>query len=134
MIKALLVEDNDVDAQLTQDLLSEWSIEEFQITRAKTLGEGLALLSRERFDAVLLDLSLPDAFGLLSSSLRPSDRSTPLVRRSPCGPERRERPKPGSSSGSTGERRITSSKGKVIPSCSLVPSAMPLSANVLKNT
>jgi len=64
MIKALLVEDNDVDAQLTQDLLSEWSIEEFQITRAKTLGEGLALLSRERFDAVLLDLSLPDAFGL----------------------------------------------------------------------
>jgi len=70
MIKALLVEDNDVDAQLTQDLLSEWSIEEFQITRAKTLGEGLTLLSRERFDAVLLDLSLPDAFGL-----RQSDRS-----------------------------------------------------------
>ena len=64
MIKALLVEDNDVDAQLTQDLLSEWSIEEFQITRANTLGEGLAFLSRERFDAVLLDLSLPDAFGL----------------------------------------------------------------------
>jgi two-component system, cell cycle response regulator len=64
MIKALLVEDNDVDAQLTQDLLSEWSIEEFRITRVKTLGEGLTLLSRERFDAVLLDLSLPDAFGL----------------------------------------------------------------------
>jgi len=64
MIKALLVEDNDVDAQFTQDLLSEWSIEEFQIIRAKTLGEGLILLSRERFDAVLLDLSLPDAFGL----------------------------------------------------------------------
>ena len=64
MIKALLVEDNDIDAQLTQDLLSEWSIEEFRIIRVKTLGEGLALLSRERFDAVLLDLSLPDAFGL----------------------------------------------------------------------
>jgi len=64
MTKVLLVEDNDVDAQLTQDLLSEWCTEEFQITRAKTLGEGLTLLSRERFDAVLLDLSLPDAFGL----------------------------------------------------------------------
>jgi two-component system cell cycle response regulator len=64
MTKVLLVEDNDVDAQLTQDLLSEWCKEEFQITRAKTLGEGLTLLSRERFDAVLLDLSLPDAFGL----------------------------------------------------------------------
>jgi two-component system, cell cycle response regulator len=64
MIKVLLVEDNDVDAQLTQDLLAEWSSEEFQVSRVKTLGEGLTYLSRERFDAVLLDLSLPDAFGL----------------------------------------------------------------------
>lgn len=64
MIKVLLVEDNDVDAQLTQDLLSEWSNEEFQVSRVKTLGEGLTYLSRDRFDAVLLDLSLPDAFGL----------------------------------------------------------------------
>ena len=64
MIRVLLVEDNDVDAQLTQDLLAEWSSEEFQVTHAKTLGEGLTYLGRERFDAVLLDLSLPDAFGL----------------------------------------------------------------------
>jgi two-component system cell cycle response regulator len=64
MIKVLLVEDNDIDADLTQDLLSEWSMEEFQITRAKTLAEGFAFLSHDRFDAVLLDLSLPDAFGL----------------------------------------------------------------------
>ena len=64
MIKVLLIEDNDVDAQLTQDLLSEWSTEEFQVARATTLAEGLSLLSRERFDAMLLDLSLPDAFGL----------------------------------------------------------------------
>ena len=64
MIKVLLVEDNDVDAELTQDLLSEWSMEEFQITRAKTLTEGFLFLSRDQFDAVLLDLSLPDAFGL----------------------------------------------------------------------
>jgi two-component system, cell cycle response regulator len=64
MINVLLVEDNDADAQLTQDLLCEWSSEEFQITRAKTLEEGLTHLRRERFDAVLLDLSLPDAFGL----------------------------------------------------------------------
>jgi two-component system, cell cycle response regulator len=64
MIKVLLVEDNDIDADLTQDLLSEWSMEEFQITRARTLAEGFSFLSRERFDAVLLDLSLPDTFGL----------------------------------------------------------------------
>ena len=64
MIKVLLVEDNDIDAELTQDLLSEYSAEQFQINRARTLAEGFTLLSRERFDAVLLDLSLPDAFGL----------------------------------------------------------------------
>ncbi len=77
MIKALLVEDNDTDAQLTQDLLSEWSIEEFQVTRARTLGEGLALLHRERFDAVLLDLSLPDAFGL--STVRQVHATIPTI-------------------------------------------------------
>lgn len=80
MIKVLLVEDNDVDAQLTQDLLSEWSIEEFQIARAKTLGDGLALLGRERFDAVLLDLSLPDAFGLPTvRQVHATSPATPVV-------------------------------------------------------
>ena len=77
MINVLLVEDNDVDSQLTQDLLTEWSIEEFKITRTKTLGEGLALLSRERFDAVLLDLSLPDGFGL--ATVRQVHATSPTI-------------------------------------------------------
>jgi diguanylate cyclase (GGDEF)-like protein len=77
MIKVLLVEDNDIDAQLTQDLLSEWSSEEFQVTRVKTLGEGLTSLSRDRFDAVLLDLSLPDAFGL--STVRQIHDTSPTI-------------------------------------------------------
>lgn len=64
MIAVLLIEDNDVDAQFTQDLLAEWSIEEFRITHVKTLADGLALIGQTRFDAILLDLSLPDAFGL----------------------------------------------------------------------
>ena len=77
MIKVLLIEDNDVDAQLTQDLLSEWSTEEFQVARATTLAEGLSLLSRERFDAMLLDLSLPDAFGL--PTVREVHASSPTI-------------------------------------------------------
>lgn len=64
MIKLLLVEDNAVDAQLTQDLLAEWSLDRFEITHASVLADGLARLGRERFDAVLLDLSLPDTHGL----------------------------------------------------------------------
>ncbi|MGQ0810207.1 MAG: diguanylate cyclase domain-containing protein [Nitrospiraceae bacterium] len=64
MIRVLQVEDDSTDAHLTQDILAEWSVEEFQIVHVTTLAQGLALLSRERFDAVLLDLSLPDTYGL----------------------------------------------------------------------
>ncbi len=64
MITLLLVEDNPVDAQLTQDLLAEWSLDRFEVTHAPILAEGLAKLSRGRFDVVLLDLSLPDTHGL----------------------------------------------------------------------
>ena len=64
MIKLLLVEDNVVDAQLTQDLLAEWSLDRFEITHASVLADGLTRLSRDRFDVVLLDLSLPDTHGL----------------------------------------------------------------------
>ncbi|MDR4471862.1 MAG: response regulator [Nitrospira sp.] len=53
-----------MDAQLTQDLLAEWSLNQFEITHASTLSDGLVKLSRSRFDAVLLDLSLPDTHGL----------------------------------------------------------------------
>jgi diguanylate cyclase (GGDEF)-like protein len=64
MIKVLLIEDNDVDAHLTQDILAEWSIEQFEIDHVPCLRDAFAHLGRERVDAVLLDLSLPDGFGL----------------------------------------------------------------------
>jgi two-component system, cell cycle response regulator len=64
MIKILLVEDNEVDAHLTQDILAEWSIEQFDVTHVTSLSEAFKHLARERFDAVLLDLSLPDGYGL----------------------------------------------------------------------
>ncbi|MDR4478687.1 MAG: GGDEF domain-containing response regulator [Nitrospira sp.] len=64
MIKLLLVEDNPVDAELTQDLLAEWPHDRFEITHAAILADGLVSLSRNRFDVVLLDLSLPDTHGL----------------------------------------------------------------------
>jgi diguanylate cyclase (GGDEF)-like protein len=80
MITVILIEDNDVDAQLTQDLLAEWSVEEFQITHVKTLNEGLSQLSQQRFDAILLDLSLPDAFGLPTvRQVHATNPSIPLV-------------------------------------------------------
>ena len=63
-MKVLLIEDNPVDAQLTQDLLDQWPDNQFTIQPVSTLSDGLVYLSRERFDVVLLDLSLPDTHGL----------------------------------------------------------------------
>jgi diguanylate cyclase (GGDEF)-like protein len=77
MIRILLVEDNDVDAHLTQDILSDWAIEQFDVTRVTRLGEAFAKLARERFDAVLLDLSLPDGYGL--STLRQIQAASPTI-------------------------------------------------------
>ncbi|MEC4891209.1 MAG: GGDEF domain-containing response regulator [Nitrospira sp.] len=64
MIKLLLVEDDNVDAHLTQDILAEWSIEQFDITHVTRLSEAFDCLGRSHYDAILLDLSLPDAYGI----------------------------------------------------------------------
>jgi two-component system cell cycle response regulator len=64
MLKVLLVEDNKLDAQLTQDLLAKESNQSFDLVHVGGLSEALPRLSRESFDVVLLDLSLPDGHGL----------------------------------------------------------------------
>lgn len=77
MIKILLVEDNDVDARLTQDILAEWSLEEFHITHVTRLSDAFRYLALARFDAVLLDLSLPDGYGL--STVRQIHAANPTI-------------------------------------------------------
>ncbi len=64
MVKILLVEDNAVDAQLAQDILSDWNADQFEVVHVTDLKQALAALGRDRFQAVLLDLSLPDGHGL----------------------------------------------------------------------
>ena len=59
----LLIEDHKPDAVLLRELLAENTRQLFRLIHAERLEEGLALLKREHFDAALLDLSLPDAFG-----------------------------------------------------------------------
>ncbi len=61
--KLLLIEDNLGDARLIRAMLATKSAA-FVLTHADRLSTGLALLLGSQFDAVLLDLSLPDAHGL----------------------------------------------------------------------
>ncbi len=62
--KVLLFEDNPGDARLIMEMLKESKTEEFDLTRAETLEEGLKHLSKEAFDVLLLDLGLPDSSGI----------------------------------------------------------------------
>ncbi|HEY3306658.1 MAG TPA: ATP-binding protein [Candidatus Binatia bacterium] len=63
-IKVLVVEDNPGDARLLREALAEMARTRFDWTHVDRLAEALRRLEEERFDIILLDLSLPDAQGL----------------------------------------------------------------------
>lgn len=63
-LQILLVEDNPTDVLLIEDALEQVRGVKITLTHAKRLDEALARLQGEYFDAVLLDLGLPDSSGL----------------------------------------------------------------------
>ncbi len=64
-IRVLLVEDNAGDARLVREHLSDvQGGQAFALEHAQTLSVAIGSLASSRPDMVLLDLSLPDSFGL----------------------------------------------------------------------
>lgn len=63
-IKILLIEDNPDDAELLLHMLAEVPSADFELIHIERLGEALERLVEERFDALFLDLGLPDSQGL----------------------------------------------------------------------
>ena len=59
----LLVEDNRADATILRETLADVCPGEFKVVWAETLAKALDGLRKDRFDAILLDLSLPDSHG-----------------------------------------------------------------------
>jgi PAS domain S-box-containing protein len=79
-VKILLIEDNPADARLVREWLMEAGVEQFQLEQADRLDAGLKLLTEKSFDAVLLDLGLPDSQGLETlKALRTKASATPIV-------------------------------------------------------
>ncbi len=79
-IAVLLIEDNPGDARLIQEQLREAAEESFGLVVANNLQEGINVLNSQRFDVLLLDLSLPDSFGLDTiQSVRANVPDIPIV-------------------------------------------------------
>jgi DNA-binding response OmpR family regulator len=74
--RILLIEDDTRLAEMVRDYLSEAG---FRVSRAPDGAAGLALHARDTFDAVVLDLMLPDMDGLKVCSQIRARAATPIL-------------------------------------------------------
>jgi diguanylate cyclase (GGDEF)-like protein len=63
-IRVLLVEDNPADARLVREALGSAPRFQFEVEHARNLDTALAAVAARPFDAVLLDLGLPESDGI----------------------------------------------------------------------
>jgi signal transduction histidine kinase len=63
-IRLLLVEDGAPDALLLKYMLADVVEESFDVTHVERMADAVARLATDCFDAILLDLSLPDSRGV----------------------------------------------------------------------
>lgn len=77
-MKVLLVEDNASDADLVKCQLE--SLNDIELSLVQTLSEAIKTLESNSFDIILLDLNLPDGWGLESLiKLRRQIPNIPIV-------------------------------------------------------
>jgi DNA-binding response OmpR family regulator len=63
-LRILVVEDNPLDIAIVEDALAGPGSARFAISTVDTLEQAVDMVCRESFEAVLLDLGLPDSQGL----------------------------------------------------------------------
>ena len=63
-IKILLIEDNPGDAYLIEEHFEEFANFSYELKIVETLDEALSVLKKQPFDVILLDLELPDSYGI----------------------------------------------------------------------
>jgi DNA-binding NarL/FixJ family response regulator len=78
-IRTLLIEDNPGDVRLIQEMLAEAKPGACQTTVFDRLETGRPALEQDRYDVVLLDLTLPDSTGLATLSRLGSSAATTAV-------------------------------------------------------
>ena len=76
----LLIEDSPSDAHLLAVSLEDIRSASFTIDTVETLADGLLLLATRQYDVILLDLNLPDSFGIETCiRLRDHSASVPII-------------------------------------------------------
>ena len=78
-LAVLVIEDNPGDARLVEIYLREDAANPFRVSKAASLSEGLEILRSQAVDVVLLDLSLPDSFGMETLARLRVASSVPVV-------------------------------------------------------
>jgi len=79
-ISVLVIEDNPGDARLIEEMLKDVSKLAFEVETSDLLIKALKIFESYKFDAILLDLNLPDSIGLetVSKTLEVI-RDTPII-------------------------------------------------------
>jgi DNA-binding response OmpR family regulator len=79
-LRVLMIEDTLADVQLVQRLLARSRLPVFDLRLATELNQGIKALRASSFDAVILDLGLPDSSGAGTvSRLREADPDVPTI-------------------------------------------------------
>jgi PAS domain S-box-containing protein len=79
-LRILIVEDDLIDRKLLERLLAQSSLGTCAVQKADRLSGALELLREQSFDAVLLDLGLPDSQGMNSAvRLQAQAPQTPII-------------------------------------------------------
>jgi len=80
-LKILLIEDSPTDALLLSAKLQEVTEFSFTMEHVATLAQGLKIGDSSLFDAIILDLSLPDSMGIATyQKMREAvDNAVPII-------------------------------------------------------
>ncbi|MDK2408735.1 hybrid sensor histidine kinase/response regulator [Aphanizomenon sp. PH219] len=79
-LKILLIEDNLAEARLLQEFIKLTKSQNFGLVHVQRLQDGIKQLNSQKYDVILLDLTLPDSQGLCSiPQLLQQNPSNPII-------------------------------------------------------
>lgn len=79
-LRVLLVEDNELDARVLLRTLREAAETRFDVRHERNMRDAIGALEQQGFDCILVDLTLPDTFGLeVLTTIGDAAPATPVV-------------------------------------------------------